>query len=275
MRERIISAAFLIVLIAAVVLLSLKFTIFIDLFVALICACSVFEFCKAVKTLGVFQISLLSMVFSFVHPMLMPYGITIISCYVYTILMLCMLIFFHEKISFKDFAYTFSMTLIITVSLSLIISMKDADPQHSTMYFVMAIAVPWLADVGAYFTGVFLGKHKLCPKISPKKTIEGAVGGVAFCTVATIIVAFLFCKLIYADEINIDYFNVMIIGFGGSLLSILGDLSFSVIKRSYSVKDYGDLIPGHGGILDRFDSVICFVPFMYIIITYLPMIIPD
>ena len=92
-----------------------------------------------------------------------------------------------------------------------------------------------------------------------------------FCIMTSCGVIFIFQWLIY--NINVNYINVILISLCGALLSILGDLSFSVIKRSYSVKDYGDLIPGHGGILDRFDSVICFVPFLYIVLNYLPIVL--
>ena len=240
--------------------------------VALMCVLSVFEFCKAVKTLKTYQISFPSLAFSVVYPMLASFGISVMICYVYTVIMLSVIVFCHEKISFKDFSYTFSMTLIITIAMTSIVSLKQIDPNHSTMFLVLSMATPWLADAGAYFVGVFLGKHKLCPKISPKKTIEGAVGGVIVCVIASMLICFLFEKLIYHD-LTINYFNVFIISFFGAFLSIIGDLSFSVIKRSYSVTDYGDLIPGHGGILDRFDSVIFFAPFLSIVSNYLPVMI--
>ncbi len=272
MKERILSAGMLIVVLGAVVLLSIQFKIAIDVFVALIGAASVFEFCKAIKALSIYQISIPSILFAIAYPMLLPFNLSSMLCYAYTILMLCMIVFFHEKISFKDFAYTYSMTILITLCLSAISLIKDLDPEHRIMYFTMSIAIPWLADVGAYFTGFFLGKHKLCPKISPKKTVEGAVGGILFCIFSSVVISYLFNIVIYGNTLNINYVNAFIIGAGGSLLSILGDLSFSVIKRAYSVKDYGDLIPGHGGILDRFDSVICYAPYMYFILLYLPIV---
>ena len=272
MLKRIISAVIGIAAIIAVILLSLKISICIDIFVAVACALSVFEFVKAVKTLNLYQISAVSLAFSFVFPMMVSYGVGSLICFVYSALMLSMMVFFHSKITFKDFAYTYSMTILITLCLSAISLIKDLDPEHRIMYFTMSIAIPWLADVGAYFTGFFLGKHKLCPKISPKKTVEGAVGGILFCIFSSVVISYLFNIVIYGNTLNINYVNAFIIGAGGSLLSILGDLSFSVIKRAYSVKDYGDLIPGHGGILDRFDSVICYAPYMYFILLYLPIV---
>ena len=102
MRQRFISAGILVALIAAVVLLSLKFSIFIDIFVAFICAAAVFEFNKAVKTLHLYQMSFISIAFAFIYPMLLSYGMSTVICYIYVTMMLGVLVFFHSKISFKD-----------------------------------------------------------------------------------------------------------------------------------------------------------------------------
>lgn len=271
MLKRIVSAVIGISALLGVIFLSLSFPICIDILVAVACALGVFEFLNAIRLLKTFQLSFVSLSFAFVYPMLVSYGISSVMCYIYTGIMLCMLIFFHKKIDFKDFAYVYSMTLIITISLSSIILTKDLDVKHSTMYFVFALAVPWLADAGAYFVGVLMGKHKLCPDISPKKTIEGAIGGVIVCILTTFFMTYLFDEWIYGDDVTLNYLCALIISGVGSLVSIIGDLSFSVIKRSYKVKDYGDLIPGHGGILDRCDSIVCFAPFFYMLMMYYPL----
>lgn len=272
MLKRILSGVVGISFIIVVLCLSITIPIVVDLFISLVCTIAVFEFTNAIGSLKLFQISVPSIVFSFVYPIFFNYGVSLVICYVYMAIMLSMMIFFHKKISFKEFAYTYSMSLIITISLSTVIMIKDMDIEHSTMYFVIALALPWLADAGAYFIGVMFGKHKLCPNISPKKTIEGAIGGVVVCLLATCGVVFIFSRFIYNNTINVNYINVLILAFFGSLLSILGDLSFSVIKRSCNIKDYGNLIPGHGGILDRFDSVVFVSPFLLIMATYLPIL---
>lgn len=272
MLKRIISGAVGISLIIAVLCLSSRVPIVVDIFISLVCAMAVGEFIHAIGYIKILQISVPSIAFAFVFPMLFTYSTDKIIWYVYTAIMLSVLIFFHKKISFKEFAYTYSMAFIITVALSEIIAMKDMDVSHSALYFVITLALPWLADAGAYFVGSFIGKHKLCPEISPKKTIEGAVGGVIVCVAATCGVGYLFSQFIYTGTISVNYINLIIISLIGSLLSILGDLSFSLIKRSCHIKDYGNLIPGHGGVLDRFDSVIFVAPFLSIIINYLPIL---
>lgn len=110
-------------------------------------------------------------------------------------------------------------------------------------------------DIMAYFTGVFLGKHKLCPKISPKKTIEGSVGGI----LGSMILCGLFSWFIIPRLLT----HCLIIGLLGGIVSQFGDLTASIFKRKMGIKDYGNLIPGHGGILDRFDSVLFTAPMVY------------
>ena len=111
------------------------------------------------------------------------------------------------------------------------------------------------SDVFAYFTGMAIGKHKLCPKISPKKTIEGAIGGVA----GSVVLCGLFGYFIAEPY----FLHSLAIGAVGAVISQCGDLTASVFKRKMGIKDYGNLIPGHGGILDRFDSVLFTAPGIY------------
>ena len=110
-------------------------------------------------------------------------------------------------------------------------------------------------DIMAYFSGFLFGKHKLCPKISPKKTIEGSIGG----TLGSVILSGLF-GYFFAPEVLVHCF---VIGVLGGIVSQFGDLTASIFKRKMGIKDYGNLIPGHGGILDRFDSVLFTGPMVY------------
>ena len=132
---------------------------------------------------------------------------------------------------------------------------------------VLGIAV-WLVvitafgtDICAYFAGVTMGKHKLCPIISPKKTWEGAIGGVLGSMILCLIFGLIFMK----DAIVL----CLIIGFLGSIISMFGDLTASIFKRKMGIKDYGNLIPGHGGIMDRFDSILFTAPLVYYVVVIL------
>ena len=277
MVKRLLTAVVGVPLIIAIVIFSTYLPVLINAAAAIICIMCVGEFSTAVKTIKKFQISIPSIIFSVAYPMLISYTVGSVDtgflvCAVYTGIMLLMTVFFHKKISFTDFAYTYSMTMVITVAVSTIAMMKDMDVSHSAFYFILALALPWMADIGAFFAGSFLGKHKLCPSISPKKTIEGAVGGILLCVGASCLAGWIFSDLVYQKTVTINYINLCILAFTGAFLSIAGDLTFSVIKRYLGIKDYGFIIPGHGGFLDRFDSVVLVAPYIYIFISYLPIL---
>ena len=124
----------------------------------------------------------------------------------------------------------------------------------------LVLITAFVTDIMAYFSGYFFGKHKLCPKISPKRTIEGSIGG----TLGTMLVSGLFGYFVM-PEIMV---HCMIMGALGAVFSQFGDLTASIFKRKMGIKDYGHLIPGHGGILDRFDSVLFTAPLIYYYIIF-------
>lgn len=132
--------------------------------------------------------------------------------------------------------------------------------QYSNMVWLIVITA-FGTDIMAYFSGYFLGKHKLCPKISPKKTIEGSVGGILGSVILSGLFGYFFME---GTELLI---HCLIIGALGGVVSQFGDLTASIFKRKMGIKDYGNLIPGHGGILDRFDSVLFTGPMVYYYIT--------
>ena len=122
---------------------------------------------------------------------------------------------------------------------------------------------------GAYFIGLKFGRHKLAPVVSPNKTIEGALGGIAFAVVSMLVYALIIDLL--PGNLRVNYGLALLYGFAGSLLGIFGDLCFSIVKRQTGIKDYGNLIPGHGGVLDRFDSLTLVAPAMEVLLVLLPM----
>lgn len=122
------------------------------------------------------------------------------------------------------------------------------------IYVWLIFIISFATDIFAYFSGYLFGKHKLIPKVSPKKTVEGSIGGILGSTLVCLIFAYFF---------KLDSMLIVFLGFFGSIVAQFGDLFASSIKRYVGIKDYGKLIPGHGGILDRFDSVILVAPFVY------------
>ena len=127
---------------------------------------------------------------------------------------------------------------------------------------LMPLVAAFMSDSAALFTGMACGKHKLAPKASPKKTVEGAVGGLAGGVLGMIVFRIVFF-FVTVEPLSIGW--CMVIGLVGAFMGQLGDLSFSIIKRQFGIKDYGRLLPGHGGVLDRFDSVIFAAPVVWMI----------
>ena len=120
----------------------------------------------------------------------------------------------------------------------------------------------WIPDTGAYFVGVKFGKHKLIPDVSPKKTVEGAVGGIITCMIVFII----FTVIVNAiGKIHLNYLLMILASVLLAVASMIGDLIASLVKRHYNVKDYGTILPGHGGVMDRFDSVLATSSILFVL----------
>lgn len=192
---------------------------------------------------------------------------------VYTFIMFGALLIHHKTITFKELTIIYSMTLLIPLSFMTLVFIWHLENAHGVFLTVMALLTAWVPDTGAFFAGTFLGKRKLCPDISPKKTVEGFIGGILTNILAMVIASLIYSYAFYGGEASINIAIVLLLGIGGSFTALLGDLSFSLIKRSWKVKDFGQTIPGHGGFLDRFDSVIFTVPYVYMIYTFLPFVI--
>ncbi len=181
----------------------------------------------------------------------------------YTIAMLAAMLFNHEKIKVEDMAKTYCLTLYITLFISCIAYIRGMENGASLIWIVLIGS--FASDIFAYFVGVFLGKHKLCPKISPKKTIEGAVGGIVGTALCFVLYGVVLSTFLAYD---VSYLQLIILGVIAAAISQLGDLTASVIKRQYGIKDYGNLMPGHGGIMDRCDSLIFVAPVVYLYLTF-------
>lgn len=134
-------------------------------------------------------------------------------------------------------------------------------------YILVPLIIPFLSDSCAMFSGMLFGKHKLAPDISPKKTKEGSIGGLLGGTLAILVYGYIIHLVLGAD---VNYLFLAIYGLLGSAISQIGDLSFSYVKRQNNIKDFGSIFPGHGGVLDRFDSVIFCAPVIEILIILIP-----
>ncbi len=192
--------------------------------------------------------------------------LNIFAFYSVFILFMFAMIAMHGKVSAKKVMCVGFITVFISISMmGLILIRRNCDQYTLILPFVVA----WLTDTGAYFSGTLFGKHKLAPNISPNKTVEGAVGGLIFAVLGSL--GYLF--IIRAALANLLPTGALIIKFAllgilGSGVAQLGDLSLSCIKRDFKKKDYGSILPGHGGILDRFDSVLFVIPVVYYVMVF-------
>ena len=167
----------------------------------------------------------------------------------YIAYLFCCAIFSHGKITYPEICTLCLTSLYILFSTNMIIYIRDYNGYVALLIFVGS----WVTDAMAYFTGRLLGKHKLCPDVSPKKTIEGSIGGTLFCAISFVLTGVILNALV--DGVSPNYIYLAISGIIIAFVSQAGDLIMSVIKRHYKIKDFSNIFPGHGGMIDRMDSV--------------------
>ncbi len=172
------------------------------------------------------------------------------------------------KLSFEKICICLAGGLLIPFLFGAIIRLRCME--QGKFYILIPCVLAFLPDTGAYFAGRAFGKHKLSPVISPNKTVEGVVGGV----VSAMLGMLLFCLILQLGfSFRVNYGYALLYGALGALAAVFGDLSFSAIKRQTGIKDYGNLIPGHGGILDRFDSMTVVAPLVEVLMLLLPVVV--
>lgn len=188
-------------------------------------------------------------------PMMVVYLLVMLAVYVLTFPT-----YIDKQImaAFMDFFY-------VSVMLSFVYLIRNME--HGLVLVLLIFVSSWINDTCAYFVGRALGKHKMAPVLSPKKSIEGLIGGIVGAGVFGAVFGILFDK--YVDTMNYAPLLFAVVGAVGALPAVIGDLAASAIKRNNDIKDYGKLIPGHGGILDRFDSIIFTAPIIYYLLVYL------
>lgn len=183
----------------------------------------------------------------------------IILAIVFILLVIHGLLFVLQRLTIEEAAVSFFGIYYIAFTLSTMVSMRLHMEGGMFLIFLIFV-IQWLTDSGAYIVGSTIGKHKLMPKISPKKSVEGAVGGVVVAVAAAMIFNLIFPVLPMGWLVIMTVF--------ASIVGQLGDLVESAFKRWADVKDSGNLIPGHGGILDRFDSLLFIAPFLYVFLLF-------
>ena len=193
------------------------------------------------------------------------YGHALIGLFCYVVLLFADAIASRRQVTLEKMGAAFFVSVMIPFFLSSFI--RIADMELGKYYVLLPFVAAFCSDAFALFAGMLFGRHKLAPELSPKKTVEGSIGGFVGAVV---------CVCVYGLVINRawgltpHYAMLALYGLLGSGISQLGDLSFSYIKRQYGIKDYGNIFPGHGGVLDRFDSVIFCAPLTEMLLLVVP-----
>ena len=162
-------------------------------------------------------------------------------------------VFSKGRVPFDSISTAGFLTLYITLGFTGLILLRDFFPLGNYMYLLVFVGA-WVTDTFAYFVGMLLGKHKLIPEISPKKTIEGSIGGTLFSGIGFVVFGVIVNSINVGEQTG--YVKLFLYGIIAAIVAQIGDLCMSAMKRQHNIKDFGKLFPGHGGILDRFDSII-------------------
>ena len=181
----------------------------------------------------------------------------------YLLLLLALMLARFGKTRFTHLLYALVASLAVPAALATIVLMRGFASENNLAVWLIffTLCAAWLTDVFALFVGVKFGKHKMAPKISPKKTWEGAAGGLVGSILVNVGFALLFNRF-FLEHHRISLLAVALLSLACGAVSMMGDLAASVLKRNYGFKDFGKIFPGHGGVMDRFDSVLLVSPFV-------------
>lgn len=269
MKLRLLAAAVLVPVLFVVVFVAPK--IVMALILGLMCAIASYEMLSAAGMKNQVRLISYAAVTAFFVPLWCHWGMNTIwgtfGVLVFFSLLFLEILSSHGKLRFERMAVCLTAGLLLPYLLSALMRIMDA--VEGRVLVMIPFVTAFLADSGGYFVGRKWGTHKFVPNISPNKSLEGVIGGFALSILGMLLYCFI---LEFATDFKINYLIAITYGILGAAAGIFGDLCFSVIKRQTGVKDYGNLIPGHGGILDRFDSVIIVAPLIEFLLIILPVV---
>lgn len=276
MKTRVISGVCGALVLVAALVLNAFAPISFSIAIAIVCALAVYEVAACTglsKQPTLVAASLLVAVFVPLAP-LMPYtGYPVVQTvfFIYSLFLFSHMIFCQQSIRFADLAVLYAGSVAVPYALSALIRVRDLGGEHGAFFILFTLIAAWTSDMGAYFAGVRFGKHPLAPAISPKKTVEGFVGGIVGCVLCMLLAVFVYTTWLAPAPIAGSYPLVAAVAAVASVISVAGDLTFSMLKRNYQIKDFGNIMPGHGGVLDRFDSVVFVAPFVCLAVQFFPI----
>ncbi|MBO5454004.1 MAG: phosphatidate cytidylyltransferase [Clostridia bacterium] len=265
MKQRIITGLLGVIALIAILMLG---EVAVSIAVLAVILMAMYELMSSVEVRKEKALCIINLIFAMLFYGIMLYKpeYTYLMLYLYAITILSSMVFSNGRIKF-------SLVALACVSMIYVLFMLVHIPLISKLrfgiFYVILILFGAIAtDTFAYFTGVTIGKHKLCPVMSPKKTVEGAIGGIIGAVAVFVIYGIILNR--YAG-VNVNYALLCVLAFLCALVSEIGDLIASVIKRQFGIKDFGNLLPGHGGIMDRVDSISVVAPLVFYFITEFPV----
>lgn len=225
-------------------------------FVFLLSIIGIHEFYDAVENINIKPVRLVGYI-GCIGFLLNTLGISwakVSNIFIFAAILLLIYFFVKRDVKVSDLGITFFSIFYIPFLFQHIIYLSDG------AYIWLVFIIAWGTDTFAYVFGMLFGKHKLCPNLSPKKTVEGSIGGILGAVSLT---------YLYINYLEIGpYWTFLLIAFIGSIVAQIGDLTASKIKRITGIKDFGFIMPGHGGVLDRFDSILFIAPYTYYLLNY-------
>ena len=259
MQKRVITAVVAIAIFLPILIWSN--TVVFALAMGVLCAIASAEMLRCVGLSRLYPISIPMIALGAVLPVL-PYWleratlehIGVTALVVASLYLFAVMTFSHGKVTLQHVGNALLTGFYIIAAFCAMSALRYRTAVGEYVYLICFIGA-WVTDTFAYFSGYLFGKHKLIPDVSPKKTVEGSIGGTLFCVLGMLLYGFII-QTISGGDVSANYLVLGVSGLAIAVVSQVGDLLMSAIKRTYRIKDYGRLFPGHGGVLDRFDSVL-------------------
>ncbi len=275
MKQRLITGSILTVILLPIVIFS-KYIIY-PITLSLLCVMAVYEVLTVIGASRKYSVSLPSYILAAAMPTSayfirsvdkLSYILAFAAILVGYMIYLFFVMIFKKRgfLTYAMLAEVFTTVAYVVVSFTALSMIRYID--NGGYYIALAILASCITDIFAYITGRLFGKHKLAPQISPKKTVEGSAGGVLFAIIAFVIYGLI---LDGATELSVNYVWLTVLAVILSVVGQLGDLLASAIKREHEVKDFGSVFPGHGGVMDRFDSILVISTVMLVVCPFLPL----
>ena len=274
MKQRILTALIGIAILIPILLFS--GTLFFPVAVAVCCIIALFEMLRCLGLERAWVVSVPMYIVAAVIPFLNRLAdsddmkkLTALLIIASVIYLMAVSVFSYGKIRFAQLGEALLTSLYIIGGFNAILFLRDLE--GGQYIYLLVFIGAWITDTFAYFSGVLFGKHKLIPHVSPKKTVEGSIGGTLFCILSFVLFGVILNRFF---SFHADYLALCVSGLVVAIVSQIGDLCMSVIKRERGIKDYGNLFPGHGGMMDRFDSILAVASVLAIICSVTNLVAP-